>query len=220
MHAPAYWVIIDSDKGLFPVTWTNSELLQLDPSKDTSLIFQPNRNIVIQGNAFEYVCKYRPFCSRFVGVNAYFHTGHNKTLVPAQRLLPMFVLLICLKISSARCQPFCSDLNGVFFFYQACKHNGQFLPHQYDQCSYYRCDYGKEPWFDEYGNIKFVAVPMKCAHGTSTNRYEFEPHNPCGETSYDCGHKGNDIMTWWRHDMDPLTDPWRGNPIVNGGFSS
>ena len=63
----------------------------------------------------EIFCKYRSFCSGFVGVNVCFHTGCNKTLVPAQRLLPMFLLLIYLKISSERCKPFCSELNGVFF---------------------------------------------------------------------------------------------------------
>ena len=151
----------------------------------------------------EIFCKYRPFCSGFVCLfECLFHTGCNKTFVPAQPLLPMFLLLIYLKISYERCKPFFPDHNGVYFFYKACKYNGQFLPHQYDQCSYYRCDFGDEPWYDESGNIKFVAVPMKCAHGTSTNRYEFEPHNPCGETSYDCGHKGNDIMCYGMENFD------------------
>ena len=63
----------------------------------------------------EIFCKYRPFCSGFVGVNVYFHTGCNKRLVPAQRLLPMFPLLTYLKISSERCKPFCSPQWCIFF---------------------------------------------------------------------------------------------------------
>ena len=65
----------------------------------------------------EIFCKYWPFCSGFVYLfECLFHTGRNKTLVPAQPLLPMFLLLIYLKKSSERCKPFCSGHNGVYFF--------------------------------------------------------------------------------------------------------
>ena len=168
------------------------------------MIFQPNRNIFIQWNAFENVCKYRPFCSGFIGVNVYFHAGCDITPtanVPTSDSFENIVLL---------------SPRWCMFSYKACKYHGQFLPHQYDQCSYYRCDFGDEPWYDEYGNIKFVAVPMKCAHGTSTNRYEFDLHNPCGETSNDCGHKGNGMMTSWYGNTDcPLESGIRRSAVVS-----
>merc|ERR1719419_1300434 len=53
-----------------------------------------------------------------------------------------------------------------------CYKNGQFLPNGYDECSYIRCDYGDEPWYDEHGNIKFVPVVMKCPYGTSIDLYK------------------------------------------------
>merc|ERR1711862_1059543 len=53
-----------------------------------------------------------------------------------------------------------------------CKYNGQFLPNGYDQCSYIRCDYGDEPWYDEHGNIKFVPVVKKCPYGTAIDLYK------------------------------------------------
>merc|ERR1719210_1430874 len=58
-----------------------------------------------------------------------------------------------------------------------CTKNGQFLPNGYDQCSYIRCDYGNEPWYDEYGNIQFVPVVMKCPYGTSIDhKRDFSCH--------------------------------------------
>ena len=74
----------------------------------------------------------------------------------------------------------------VDFGFSGCQFNGQFLPNNYDECSYFRCDYGPEPYYDVYGKIKFVEVKMKCPYGTSTNRYRFDPYNPCGEASYKC----------------------------------
>ena len=94
-------------------------------------------------------------------------------------------------------------------FPTGCKYNGEFLPNDYDECSYFRCDFGDEPWYDEYGNIKFVEVPMKCAGGSSTNHYKFDPHNPCGETSDKCGAPGKILMQ--------LT-PWYHNYIVFGSI--
>ena len=82
------------------------------------------------------------------------------------------------------------SLQICVFCSTGCKHNGQFLPNDYDECSYIRCDYGDEPWYDEYGNIKLVEVKMKCAGGSSTNPYKFDPYNPCGETSDKCGAPG------------------------------
>ena len=79
-------------------------------------------------------------------------------------------------------------------FSTGCKYNGQFLPNDYDECSYFRCDFGDEPWYDEYGNIQFVEVPMKCAGGSSTNHYKFDPQNPCGETSDKCGAPGRMLI--------------------------
>ena len=69
----------------------------------------------------------------------------------------------------------------------ACKRNGEFVPNPSDVCSYFRCDFGDEPWVDEKGNIKFIEVPKKCPYGTSTNVDEFDPDNPCGEFSDECG---------------------------------
>ena len=86
------------------------------------------------------------------------------------------------------------------FVITGCKYNGQFLPNDYDECSYFRCDFGDEPWYDEYGNIKFVEVPMKCAGGSSTNHYKFDPQNPCGETSDKCGAPGK-MLYKWHHDI-------------------
>merc|ERR1719323_703844 len=58
-----------------------------------------------------------------------------------------------------------------------CTKNGQFLPNGYDECSYIRCDYGNEPWYDEYGNIQFVPVVMKCPYGTSIDhKRDFSCH--------------------------------------------
>merc|ERR1719323_2833960 len=60
-----------------------------------------------------------------------------------------------------------------------CYHNGDFLPNGYDVCSYIRCDYGDEPWYDEHGNIKLQKVVMKCPYGTSIDLYnDFKcPHH-------------------------------------------
>ena len=35
---------------------------------------------------------------------------------------------------------------------------------------------------------------MKCAGGSSTNHYKFDPHNPCGETSDKCGAPGKILV--------------------------
>ena len=97
-------------------------------------------------------------------------------------------------------------------FPSGCKYNGEFLPNDYDECSYFRCDFGDEPWYDEYGNIKFVEVPMKCAGGSSTNHYKFDPHNPCGETSDKCGAPGKILvqLTPWYHNYIVYLSIWHG----------
>ena len=175
------WVIIDSDNELLPIrwqfisTWTNADFLS------TGILVTNFRDIWTKTQTSSFKEMY-------------------STILSASSTAANVLLPVHFKIFSAKCRPLCSGSKGVnkkinIYFHKGCKYNGQFLPNQNDQCSYYRCDFGDEPWYDESGNIQFVAVPMKCAHGTSTNRYKFEPHNPCGETSYDCGHKGNGMMT-------------------------
>merc|ERR1711862_984727 len=69
-----------------------------------------------------------------------------------------------------------------------CTKNGQFLPNGYDECTYIRCDYGDEPWYDEHGNIKFVPVVQPCAPGTVTDFYHFDYQNPCSIIADHCHH--------------------------------
>ena len=64
----------------------------------------------------------------------------------------------------------------------ACRRNGEFIQNPKDVCSYFRCDYG-----DGYGHNNFVEVSQNCPYGTSTNRKKFDPRNPCGEFSDQCG---------------------------------
>merc|ERR1712018_807713 len=73
--------------------------------------------------------------------------------VPATTMFKLAVLAAVLTVALAS--------------HKKCSKNGQFLPNNYDECSYIRCDYGDEPWYDEYGNIQFVPVVMKCPYGTS-----------------------------------------------------
>merc|ERR1711982_219599 len=69
-----------------------------------------------------------------------------------------------------------------------CTKNGQFLPNGNNECSYIRCDYGDEPWYDEHGNIKLQKVVMKCPYGTSIDLYnDFKcPHH--GHHGHGHGH--------------------------------
>ena len=92
------------------------------------------------------------------------------------------------------------------FYSLGCRYNGQFLPNDNDECSYFRCDHGDEPWYDDYGNIKLVPVEMKCAYGSSTNSYHFDPYNPCGEFSYKCRAPGKSIMTSWYGSLYRITE--------------
>ena len=48
---------------------------------------------------------------------------------------------------------------------------------------------------------------MKCAGGSSTNHYKFDPYNPCGETSDKCGAPGKmlvQIILWYDSYIDNI----------------
>ena len=68
-----------------------------------------------------------------------------------------------------------------------CYYEGQFLTNGYDKCSFLRCTYGDEPWYDSYGNIQLFTIKQDCAYGAAvSDYYRSGSDNPCTESSYDC----------------------------------
>merc|ERR1712029_742036 len=112
--------------------------------------------------------------------------GSHQTLLLDNSPVTLTLFFIMFKFCIAVCLLALAAASVPYGYQKKCSKNGEYLPNPADCKSYLRCDYGDEPWYDEYGNIKFVAVVKQCAPGTVTDFKNFNYQSPCSVIGDKC----------------------------------
>ena len=128
----------------------------------------------ISQNIQEIFKKYKKIDYRAFASSRHHYVADNRTARDIQHFGPFWVVkqnsrgggnaplapLIKISLMYVQC------IRNLIFPFIGCKHVGEYLHHDTDQCRFLRCDYAPEPWHDSYGKAKLFAREMECAAGS------------------------------------------------------